>query len=516
MAFVPNIDLAQVFRAADTARAGRSQEALRSAQLQQIQGQQQQQSQLAQLQQQQGQALGQAVGGDPTQLQQQFPERFLQFQQEQTQQGLREQQLTQAQQTTAVTGLETERRKGLLEAQTFRRAIGEVQKNPAAIGEIRNRFPGANLPDKLSPAQADDLADKLDTQIKAFGQPELTPKLQEIAIAKGLNPNDPTIGDNPVFQQAVDEFLGKTGGGININVDTGRAEITKQTRAKAEEEIKKGSDTLKILGGLQDILASPDAEDFFTLTGRGGIALDVLQEKSGLGTLTPQEKRVIKTQQDLRRGSTQVTTAFRKEVTGAAASEKEDLRMIPMMLDPSQSFTQFQTNLNAITQRQEDIITSRKELLREGIDVNDPRFEEAQNRKLAEKGPSLRQLAQEQGLQTGGQQQPQPQVGQPQGALPQQPGAQLQPQQAATAQQAAAQLIQQNPGISAQETAAQLQQMGVLDTAQVQEAMRRLNERIQQRATQAPPQSRRDQLRERLRGQGALFQTPAELQRIVQ
>lgn len=150
-----------------------------------------------------------------------------------------------------------------------------------------------------------------------------------------------------------------------VHVDTGRAQLTKTERSRM---IKRAGALDTSLGRLASIEASFDPS-LLTYLGRGQTALARVKDK--LGSASPEEiKRVRKARRFFQQINTEFN-AYRKEITGAAASvrELEDLKeaMINGDLGPGEFQASFETYVSDL--RSQRAIAA--EMLREGLDVRE-------------------------------------------------------------------------------------------------------------------------------------------------
>lgn len=138
---------------------------------------------------------------------------------------------------------------------------------------------------------------------------------------------------------------------------------------ETQKDIVKGVDTLS---RLDDIWDSFDPK-WLTYQGKGQNWLSTMKEKAGFKT-SPEEKAAITGMTNFKNSVNQMTNAYRKEITGAAASEQEIERLKNSLFNTEQSETEFKSAFKQFRDETSRALRIKQKLLREGIPVGSPMF----------------------------------------------------------------------------------------------------------------------------------------------
>lgn len=121
-----------------------------------------------------------------------------------------------------------------------------------------------------------------------------------------------------------------------------------------------------------DRIASQFNPDFLTYQGKGRAMLAEVMDKAG--TARPEQRDLLKAKQAFSQGVSKFFNAYRKEITGAAATEKELEQLKDAVINMDQSPAQFQASLAEMRASIAHTLRIKNRLLREGLRVGSKRF----------------------------------------------------------------------------------------------------------------------------------------------
>jgi hypothetical protein len=202
---------------------------------------------------------------------------------------------------------------------------------------------GATMRGEKPPAGQDpsDLAQKVE---EAFGFPRGTPE----------------------HQREMQKLMAKQGGGININLPGGNAEIEKGVRAKFQES-QAGDEML--LAKIDDIRSYGDPSRFLGLKSQvKNFALSKIAGVDG-DLLSPESQQLVSDARLFKEDVESTYLQSKVAITGASGGQQELREIRNAVLSTDMSSPEFQASLDKlerVTRRNMDI---RSRLLREGLDL---------------------------------------------------------------------------------------------------------------------------------------------------
>ena len=157
----------------------------------------------------------------------------------------------------------------------------------------------------------------------------------------------------------------------NLIVDTGGASVGKKTQGTLEGGIASDMSSLQQLGTIENM--ANDNQDLFTYKSQMGVEKDIIAEKLGMER-TPEQKERLKKQQDLFMLTSQAFNTYRKEITGAAASEQELKRLEEDFVNKKMSYTQFAQSVQTLKTKMERGLVLKQNLLKKGVKFNSKEY----------------------------------------------------------------------------------------------------------------------------------------------
>lgn len=148
----------------------------------------------------------------------------------------------------------------------------------------------------------------------------------------------------------------------NLIVDTGGAEMTKKTTGGIESGMIADYDALGQLEEIKNVYR----DDFLTYGGKAKGWYDRVKEKSGFA-LSEKDREFISTKKKFDQRVNKFFNAYRKLITGAAASEKELASLQKAVINTDLSPTEFQAAYDDMVQGYQRSIRINHRLMRDGV-----------------------------------------------------------------------------------------------------------------------------------------------------
>ena len=198
---------------------------------------------------------------------------------------------------------------------------------------------------------------------RAFGQPRAPSAFAEKLSLAGVDPN------TPEGQAFVRDLLTKPESSVNIsNVVGGRQPLTKPTRNKVQDELRSAEESLRRTQRIRETFDP----DMLTFLGKGEAAIAEFADRANVSSAN--QKTLLRKKRAFTQNVNREFNAYRKLITGAAASVQELESLKTAIINEDLSPSQFESAFNEYVSELERGIRIRREMLAEGIDVGAPEF----------------------------------------------------------------------------------------------------------------------------------------------
>lgn len=221
-----------------------------------------------------------------------------------------------------------------------------------------------NLPQRVEQAyiQAQTIGDMLKARGEAQQPQEPIGKLNAALEAGHITPE----------QHAARLAKLNSTSGTNVTVNMpGKQAPTKKTINDAQADLAFAEENLVQLDRIEELF---DPE-FLTFMGRGQAAWASFEDKA-FNSLSPEQRTFIQRRTKFKTAVERQFNAYRKAITGAAASVQELDRLKESMFNTDQGPAQFQAAFHEYRSEVKRGIRLKRRLLREGISINDEDFGE--------------------------------------------------------------------------------------------------------------------------------------------
>lgn len=235
---------------------------------------------------------------------------------------------------------------------------------------------GVELPDFIAPDQLGQFGQDLRSRISETSDPKRYESFQREAASRlAADVGDQTLADpqfamrHPEWRKYQDlalEDRQKRAPQTNITVE-GNAPLSKTTETDVQKKTIGGMQTLYSLQKIQQA-AKPE---YFTLLGRAKGALQNFGAHIDPDVLSKGQQGDLAARSSLLNEVKQFFNAYRKEITGAAASEQELKDLEASILNPNMNWVQFQASLSQLTDKANRELRLNRRLMREGIPLDE-------------------------------------------------------------------------------------------------------------------------------------------------
>jgi len=198
---------------------------------------------------------------------------------------------------------------------------------------------------------------------------------RDAVLSQAMTLKEQIAQGNDIQKLALDEYNAHTsrinatkkGTGTNININTGNMPLAKPVQTDVQSKVVNSTELLSTLDKIKEAY---DPE-FLRYKGQIGAFATKIQDKAGI-TLDPKDKEFLQKRTKFVQQVERVFNAYRKEITGAAASVQELDRLKQSIINKDQGPAEFEAALETFQDELRRLVRLRTKFLREGIDPNSP------------------------------------------------------------------------------------------------------------------------------------------------
>jgi len=195
----------------------------------------------------------------------------------------------------------------------------------------------------------------------ALGTPD--PGKPQIKI--GINPETGKREYVSIGTDGEPDFLGVEAPKTSPLVQIGQGDVTKAVKSKLQTGVVETRENIASL----DRIMGDFKPEYLTYGGAIGASITAVMEKLG-GIPDKDRKEFLRGRTAFKNGVEQFFNQYRKEITGAAAAEKELARLEKTMINTKMSTTEFKASMNLLRKKLASVEAIKAKFLEQGLDVS--------------------------------------------------------------------------------------------------------------------------------------------------